>query len=211
MKKIMPKYFTNIEAYDKIVKNHYKDYSEMILDYDSYANGKTFFEVDDETKDMLYAIQNAMDQNAMVIITFSQITIESFCNAYLIQNIPRKQLQLMTFESKLQKTIRELMSTSGKSLTKKEAKDLYGVGLSELLLHRNKVVHRYPVIVNFNMTSVAKMQKTAIQGAMEIKRQGLRRIDRNIVKNIAYAYSAFIQNLSDAGCTFDNLPFSYKV
>ena len=152
-----------------------------------------------------------MDQNAMVIITFSQMTIESFCNAYLIQNIPKKQLQMMTFESKLQKTIRELMSASGKSLTKKEVKNIYGDGLSELIFQRNKVVHRYPVIVNFNMTSVAKMKKTAIQGAMEIKRQSLRRIDRNIVKNIAYAYSTFIQNLSDAGCTFDNLPFSYKV
>lgn len=211
MKKIMPKYFTNIESYDKIVKSHYKDYLDMVLDYDSYANGKTFFEVDDETKDMLYAIQNSMDQNAMVIIAFSQMTIESFCNAYLIQNISKKQLQLMTFESKLRRTIRELMLASGKSLTKKEVTSLYGVGLTELINKRNKIVHRYPVIVNFNMTSVEKMEKTAKQGAIEIKRQSLRRIDRNVVKDIAYAYSTFIKNLSNAGCTFDKLPFKYKV
>ena len=211
MKKIMPKYFTNIESYDKIVKSHYKDYLDMVLDYDSYANGKTFFEVEDETKDMLYAIQNAMDQNAMIIIAFSQMTIESFCNAYLIQYTPKKQLQSMTFEPKLRMTIRRLMLTSGKRLTNKEITNMYGVGLTELINKRNKIVHRYPVIVNFDMTSVVKMEKTAKQGAIAIKQQSLRRIDRNTVKDIADAYPTLIQNLSNAGCTFDNLPFSYKV
>ena len=62
----------------------------MIKDYDNYSNGKDFSDLDEETQNIIYAVQKSMDEAAMVIIAFSQMTIESFCNAYLIKTYSKR-------------------------------------------------------------------------------------------------------------------------
>lgn len=79
-------YFTNIESYQRIVSSNYNRYLDMISDYNNFSNGKDFFNVDEETQNFLYAVRKSMDETAMVIIAFSQMTDESFCNAYLIKS-----------------------------------------------------------------------------------------------------------------------------
>ena len=213
---IKENYFTNIESYYKIVTSHYKDYLDMIEDYNNYSQDKDFLEVDEETQNILYAIQKAMDETAMVIIAFSQITVESFCNAYLRKSYSKKALFGWNFEKRLNETIYLLLASSGITLAKKEFSNYYGEGVTELLKKRNKIVHRYPVIVKFpvgetlNSRELNKFEKAARAGAEEIKNQALRRIDRSVVEKISDAYPTFIKNLTNAGCSFENVPFRYK-
>lgn len=217
MMHIVENYFTNIESYHRIVTSHYKDYLDMIEDYNHYSQGKDFLDVDEETQNLLYAIQRSMDESAMVIIAFSQMTIESFCNAYLRKSYSKKILTRWNFEKRLNETISLLLVSSGISVTKKDLPNYYGDGVSELLKKRNKIVHRYPVIVRFpiskrlNSKNLRKFENAAKVGAEEIEKQALRRIDSLVVKRISEAYPTFIKTLSDAGCTFENIPFSFKV
>ena len=59
--KTVENYFTNIESYHRIVTSHYHDYLEMIKDYDNYSNGKDFSDLDEETQNIIYAVQKSMD------------------------------------------------------------------------------------------------------------------------------------------------------
>ena len=210
-------YFTNIESYHRIVACHYKDYLNMIEDYNNYSNGKDFSDVDEETQNRLYAVQRSMDETAMVIIAFSQMTMESFCNTYLRMSYSKKDLSGWNFERRLNKTISLLLASSGISIAEKDLPNYYGDGVSELLKKRNKIVHRYPVIVEFPLSktltpkNIKKFENVAKAGAEEIQKQVLRRIDRTLVKKISEAYPTFIKTLTDAGCTFENIPFMYKV
>lgn len=213
---IVESYFTNIESYHRIVTSHYKEYLDMIEDYNNYSQGKDFSDVDDETQNLLYAVQRSMDEAAMVIIAFSQMTIESFCNAYLRKSYSKKDLSGWNFERRLNKTISLLLASSGISVAEKDLPNYYGEGVSELLKKRNKIVHRYPVIVKFpisktlNSKNLKKFKRAAKAGAEEIEKQVLRRIDRSVVKKISEAYPTFIKTLTDAGCTFEDIPFKYK-
>lgn len=210
-------YFTNIESYHRIVTSHYKDYLNMIEDYNYYSQGKDFYDADEDTRNRLYAVQKSMDETAMVIIAFSQMTIESFCNAYLMKKYSKKELLGWNFELRLKKTISLLFADSGISVADKNLANYYGEGITELLKKRNKIVHRYPVIVRFpiyktlNAKNLEKFKRAAKTGAEAIEKQALHRIDRTAVKKISEAYPTFIKRLTDAGCTFGDIHFRYQV
>ena len=82
---------------------------------------------------------------------------------------------------------------------------------------RNKIVHRYPVMVEFPISdkldskAIKRFVKASKVGAEKIEKQALRRIDRSVVQQISLAYPTFIKKLTDAGCKLENLPFRYKV
>ena len=215
--KTVENYFTNIESYHRIVTSHYHDYLEMIKDYDNYSNGKDFSDLDEETQNIIYAVQKSMDEAAMVIIAFSQMTIESFCNAYLIKTYSKKVLSSWSFEKRINTTISSLLLTAGVCVSKKDLPNFYGDGISELMKKRNKIVHRYPVIVEFPISdkldskAIKRFVKASKVGAEKIEKQALRRIDRSVVQQISLAYPTFIKKLADAGCKLENLPFRYKV
>ena len=100
---------------------------------------------------------------------------------------------------------------------KKDFPNFYGDGISELMKKRNKIVHRYPVIVEFPISdkldskAIKRFVKASKVGAEKIEKQALRRIDRSVVQQISLAYPTFIKKLADAGCKLENLPFRYKV
>ncbi len=207
-------YFTNIESYQRIVSSNYNRYLDMISDYNNFSNGKDFFDVDEETQNLLYAVRKSMDETAMVIIAFSQMTVESFCNAYLIKSYTRKTLSNWSFRRKINKTISLLLHDSGISIKETDLPNYYGEGITELLKNRNKIVHRYPVIIKFPVgddIDIKKFKKTSKKAALEIENQSLRRIDSTVVEKISEAYPSLIKTLSNAGCTFENIPFRYKV
>ena len=98
---IIENYFTNIESYQRIVSTNYDRYLDMVKEYNNFSKGKDFGDVDEETQNLLYAVQKSMDEIAMVIIAFSQMTVESFCNAYLIKSYSRKVLSSWSFKKKI--------------------------------------------------------------------------------------------------------------
>lgn len=203
--------FTNIEEYNKIVKVHYDTYLNLSTDYDRIANGKTFFDVDDETKGVLYSIERSMFETALVIICFSQMTIEAFCNAYLSEHTKFKSADInaMKFRRKIKETIIALMAKDGYVISKNKAELYFGKGIWQLLEVRNKVVHRYPLKVKFNLTSIKQFEKSSIFVAKQLEKSYIKRIDRNTIVLVARAYDEFVDNLKTSGCTFKDIRFDY--
>lgn len=211
---IIENYFTNIESYQRIVSTNYDRYLDMVKEYNNFSKGKDSGDVDEETQNLLYAVQKSMDEIAMVIIAFSQMTVESFCNAYLIKSYSRKVLSSWSFKKKINKTTSLLLLNSGIKFKETDLENYYGEGITELLKKRNQIVHRYPVIIKFPVgddIDIRKFKKVSKKAALEIEKQSLHRIDSDIVEKISKSYLSFIKNLSDAGCAFEKLPFRYKV
>ena len=207
-------YFTNIESYQRIVSTNYDRYLDMVKDYNNFSKGKGFLDVDEETQNLLYAVQKSMDETAMVIIAFSQMTVESFCNAYLIKSYSRKVLSNWSFKKKINKTISLLLLNSGIKFKESDLENYYGEGIAELLKKRNQIVHRYPIIIKFPVgddIDIRKFKKVSKKAALEIKKQSLHRIDSDVVEKISKSYPSFINKMSDVGCSFENIPFRYKV
>lgn len=55
----------------------------------------------------------------------------------------------MVVQEKINKTISLLLYDSGFSIKETDLSNYYGEGITELLKNRNKIVHRYPVIIKF--------------------------------------------------------------
>lgn len=196
---------TNIEMYNEIVSSAYAHYKELMVAHDKLLTSESETNTDLDSK--VYALQNAMDSTAAVILVFSEITLEAFCNAYLWTKYSKVSFEKMDSIKKVDHSIVTMLSECGTSITDVDASNYYGGDIPRIIKIRKKFVHRYPVKFSLALDSDEKFEKDVASSAAEIEDQFLRRIERADVENAATAYQKFKDKLSLAGVDFGKMGF----
>ena len=200
---------TNISLYRSIVTKHYQLYQELAKELDrlSSETDPTNAEVKEQA---LYRLQCEMDCEAAIICIFSHMTFEAFCNVYLLQHMPKKEIEDKSFIEKVDSSIVQLLAESGNPIPKEDAPLYYGADIKVLVNIRNKMVHRYPVRGDISLKTDESLQRESLDIVRQIKECYLRRIDRAKVYNAATAYDAFIASMKASGVDFTKLSFNYE-
>ena len=196
---------TNIGVYKSIVDNHYKNYLKSANIYDTLLSKSSPENLEDE----LYRIQSVMDEDAAVILVFGQMTIEAFCNAYLLQRYSKTYFENKPFIDKVNLMIVSMLDNIGISISEKDAHNYYGADIPAMISIRKKCVHRYPVCAEFDLDSEAEFEKASVVTAEQIENTYLRRIKRSDVKNAATAYRLLLKKLEVTGVDFSTIGFSH--
>lgn len=200
---------TNIGLYQSIVTTHYQQYQELADEHN-----KLSLEQDDpctrETDQTLYRLQRAMDCETAIIVAFSYMTIEAFCNVYLAKHLSKRKVEKIHFLKKLDTTISLLFAENEKSVSKNKAHKHYGADIQKLADMRNAMVHRHPVRFDLSLKSVIALQKGAAAAARQIEQAYLRRVSISDVEMAATAYTKLLDSLTSSGIDLSKLPFEYK-
>lgn len=195
--------------YRSIVAKHYQLYQELAKEHD-----KLSLETDpanaEEEEQALYSLRYEMDCEAAIICIFSHMTFEAFCNVYLLQHIPKKEIEDKSFIEKVDSSIVQLLAESGNPIPQEDAPLYYGADIKALVNIRKKMVHRYPVRGDISLKTDESFQKGSLDIARQIEECYLRRIDRTIVSNAATAYDRFIAKMKASGVDFTRLCFAYE-
>ena len=199
---------TNIIMYKNIVENHYKEYQNLSALYDKTKKDVTTTHNED-VENALYEIELSMDSEAFIIIAFSYMTIEAFCNIYLTQHVSKKNFKKFCFLKKLNTTISMLFSDNKISVSKNKAQEFYGSNIQKLVNMRNNMVHRYPVRFDLSIKSDISFKKGSAAAARQIENAYLRRINRVDVEMAATAYTKLLDSFKSAGINLSNLTFQY--
>lgn len=198
---------TNIKIYKMIVDSHYQQYLELASKYDLLDKADIPLE---EKDGKLYEIQTNMDANAAVIVVFGHMTIEAFCNIYLLQKLSKAKVDDMSFIDKVDLTVVSLLKDNGTAISETDAPNYYGTNIAALVKIRKRFVHRYPIRFELNHESEEAFEKDAACGAQMIEDGYLRRIKGEDVQNAAEAYQKLINTLETAGVDFSKIGFIYK-
>lgn len=198
-------FLTNIKMYDQIVSSAYAHYQELMSAHDKLLDSKSCTNADLDSE--VYTLQSAMDSAAAVVVVFAEMTLESFCNVYLLKHCSKNSLKDMTLIKKVDYSIVAMLGECGISITEEDAKNYYGTDIPMIIRIRKKLVHRYPVKFDLDLESDEQFEKDAISAATKIEEQFLRRIERTDVKNAATAYHNFKDKLSSVGVDFSNMWF----
>lgn len=196
---------TNISLYKNIVDNHYAHYLEVAAIYDTLLTNPSSENLENE----IYNVQHMMDEDAAVILVFGQMTIEAFCNAYLLQHYSKTHFKDKHFIDKVNLMIVSILDNIGISIGEKDAHNYYGADIPAMISIRKKCVHRYPVCAEFDLDSEVEFEKAAVATAEQIENTYLRRIKRSDVKNAATAYRLLLEKLEAAGVDFSTIGFSH--
>ena len=200
---------SNISIYKKIVDSHYNHYLELNTEYDEMKKKTSDANVA-EMAGELYNLESAMDCDAAVILVFAQMTIEAFCNVYLLQHFSKTQIKDKSFIDKLKLSIITIMGEEGKTITEADAPNYYGADIPGIITIRKKFVHRYPISFDLSLTSEDEFKKDSANGVQEIEAGYLRRVKRADVDNAATAYQRLLDKLKASGADFDKFRFQYE-
>lgn len=150
-----------------------------------------------------------MDEDAAIILVFGQMTIEAFCNTYLLQHFLKTHFKDKPFIDKVNLTIVTIFEKSGIVVDEKDAHDYYGAYLPNIIAIRKKCVHRYPVRVEFDIDSDIEFEEDAITTVKQIENKYLKKIKRSDVENAATTYQKLIDKLKISGANFDTIGFPH--
>ena len=200
---------SNIDLYKNIVEKHFETYCELHTQF-KQTNKKLKQQSCEEREEALYKIQSLMDEEAMVIVVFSQMTIEEFCNCVLmLKGETVSKLSGLSFGCKITDTINFLLQTGDKPLNEKQIKVVFGKDIYMMKHIRRKVVHRYPVLKECELDNQKQFERDMFVLANKIESECLRRIPPKTVKKIARAYDTFINSLENQGVTTECLRFNH--
>ena len=199
---------SNVSIYKNIVDTHYQSYCALLSQQTELSTGTD--SQTDACKEEMYNTQYAMDCEAAIVVVFSYMTIEAFCNMYLNQYIARQRMENFCFIKKINTTISQLFAESGKTVSKRKAFLYYGADIEKLVEIRNSMVHRYPVRLSLSIKTDDALESTAAVAAHQIEKNYLRRISPNDVEMAATAYATFLTKLKESGADFSKLRFIYE-
>lgn len=196
---------TNVKMYDEIVSHAYRHYQELMKAYDELQIQCPASNSDADAK--AYSLEHAMDSVASIILVFSEMTIEAFCNAYLLTQYSKENFKHMSFIDRVDHTIITMLGKCGTIIQKADVDKYYGCDIKKIVRIRKKFVHRYPVSFDLNTASDKQFEQDSLATASEIKEQFLRRLESEDVENAALAYQKFKEKMSSMGVDFDKLGF----
>lgn len=196
---------TNVKMYDEIVSHAYGHYQELTKSYNELRIQSSTLNSDEDAK--AYSLEHAMDRVASIILVFSEMTIEAFCNAYLLTQYSKNSFEHMSFIDKVDHTVMTMLNKYGKIIQKADADKYYGCDIKKIISIRKKLVHRYPVSFELNTDSDKQFEHDALAAVTEIEDQYLRRVEKADVDNAAFAYQKFKEKMSSMGVDFDELGF----
>lgn len=198
---------SNIDMYQKIVDRHYCHYLKLNAEHEKKEKSDA---TADEINNELYNLEFAMDCDAAVILVFSQMTIEAFCNAYLSQHISKTKIKDPSFITKINLLFVTIFDEKGEAIEYKDAYKHYDFkSIKKLNKARIKFVHRDPVEFSLNLDSDEAFQQDAVRGIQKIEENYLRRIKDDDVKNAVTAYPKLLNKLREAGLDFEKIGFIY--
>ena len=196
---------TNIKMYNEIVAHTYKRYQELTTTYDELQAQNSATNSDENEN--FYALENAMDHAAAIILVFSEMTLEAFCNAYLLTKYSKNSFKDMSFIDKVDHTIVTMLKECGITISAADIKNYYGGDVKRIICIRKRFVHRYPVVFDLDTDSDEKFAKTSVAAADNIEGQFLRRVSKADVENAATAYQKFKDTLNSVGFDFSKIGF----
>lgn len=198
---------SNILMYKSIVDTTFQKYIELASQFDALNTGVV--PDSDEINAKMYHIQENMDKAAAIILVFSEMTIEAFCNAVLMAKLPKGRFESKTFIEKVKLTTVKLLEDGGTTIAEDEASRYYGDNIPLLISIRKKLVHTYPVCFELDLESESEFQKNTAAGTKQIEECFLRRIDSANITKAATAYQQFIKTLKEGGASFSAIDFVY--